>query len=776
VAATCLLLAAVVPAPAARADLESLKAACVTRDALDDDTSGRDVLPYVFCDDGVPAAGGRTPNEGAQLAVAVPQRYDGVDGLPDKALPPDPDAGADSNGDIALDVDLSLPDPRRFPPSRRGYPLVVMMHGCCGGDKTGWERDTIEPDDAEGWHYSNAWFASRGYVVLTYTARGFVSSDADGNRGSTGETQIDDLRYEINDAQHLIGQLVDDPSFHVDRRRVVATGGSYGGGFSWLMLTDPEWKSPGGSRVRLAAVAAKYGWSSLVYSLVPNGADGLRDELPSTDPDDAASPLGVPKQSITLGLYASGKFGIPPGAGSHATFPPKIDEGIACLNSSDPYESNPACAGTLSELLPEFVRFRSAYYRNDFFEDLRKRRIRPVPVFSAGTFTDPLFTEQEHRRMVERLRESVGHYPVQEFYGDYNHFVQNKEKEWADLCGEDRDRCGFEDYPDGDLDRRPKKLVRGDGEGATTRLNRFLDHFARPDANRDEDRPPFDVTASLQICPENASDEYPEDGPGPRFTERSFERLAPNELRIELSGTQATTNNAEPNPHALSSDPVANEQANDKRCPVEDDPAGPGVATYDSPELPRTVTMIGQTRLKVKHTGTGSGGIQLNARLYDLFPDDTAVMVDRGVRVLDGPDGTTVLDLQGNGWRFEEGHRVRVELAQDNGPYLKPFNQPSALVLSAVTVRMPIRERSRTLGEPEPGSRERTGSEVEADGETPGLPLPDDVPPVGGVVPGDDDDGDEDSGEEGGDGGDGGDGEAPPSGPAVGLPGPIPGL
>lgn len=74
------LLALLLAAPAAPADIPSLKAACEPRDALDDDAVNGVQLPYRFCDDGVPPAGGRTPNEGAVSAVAVPQRYDGIEG------------------------------------------------------------------------------------------------------------------------------------------------------------------------------------------------------------------------------------------------------------------------------------------------------------------------------------------------------------------------------------------------------------------------------------------------------------------------------------------------------------------------------------------------------------------------------------------------------------------------------------------------------------------------------------------------------------------------
>jgi hypothetical protein len=681
--------------PAAQADLTTLKGSCVTRDAADNDTGNGNQLPYRFCDDGVPTAGGRTPNPGAVAAVAVPQKYDGHAGLPPKVAP-DPNAGADPAGDIALDVDVSLPDPAVFPPPPGGYPLIAMMHGCCAGDKTGWEAPTVDTG-GERWHYSNAWFASRGYTVLNYTARGFVNGS---NQGSTGETQLDSRRYEINDFQHLAGQLADDPFFSVDPQRIVATGGSYGGGFSWMALTDPTWSSPGGKAMKLAAVAPKYGWTDLPYSLIPNGAH-RHDVLPSTDPSTAADPFGFPKASINAALFASGRIGVPSGPSfpPHTTFSPAIDQAFACLESTDPYESNPLCAGTIQNLVPEFYADRSAYYQNDFFGRIVSDPPARVPIFSAATFTDPLFWPIEHQRMVERLKANVPGYPVQEYYGDYQHFVQNKAKEWGDVCGDDRHVCRLADYPGGNLNLEPvgRRLV-----GITTQLNAFVDHYAAPQGNPTAPQPARNVTASLQICPQNASPQFPADEPGERFTAPSFAQLAPNALTIDARGTQATINKAAPNAHAAESDPISNLATNGGRCPVEDAPggvatAGSGVATYDSDVLGSDFTMLGATRVTVQHSG-GGGGIQLNARLYDLLPSGQQVMVSRGMRRIVEPNGTTTFDLLANGWRFPQGHRIRIELAQDDAPYIKSSNQPSSLLLAAVRLVVPVRESSASIG------------------------------------------------------------------------------
>ena len=106
----------------------------------------------------------------------------------------------------------------------------------------------------------------------------------------------------------------------------------------------------------------------------------------------------------------------------------------------------------------------------------------------------------------------------------------------------------------------------------TTRLNRFIDHYARPPANPRQPRPNFDVTVSLQTCPQNASGAWPHDEPGERFNAATFGDLAPHAWLLELGGEQATVSDAEPNPHAAESDPVANAEG----CPSQTGPAGPG--------------------------------------------------------------------------------------------------------------------------------------------------------------------------------------------------------
>ncbi|MGH2951096.1 MAG: CocE/NonD family hydrolase C-terminal non-catalytic domain-containing protein, partial [Solirubrobacterales bacterium] len=663
------------------------------------------------CDDGVPTAGGLIPNLTGAAAVTVPAKYAGHAGLPpgDGSIL---DPGADAAGNVALDVDVWLPSTA---PPPGGHPLLVFMHGCCGGNKRSWEDESVDAG-GEKWHYNSAWFASRGYAVITYTARGFVNNQ---NRGSTGQTQLDSRRYEINDYQHLACQVLAhasdwDPitghAVSIDPERVVATGGSYGGGFSWLALTDPSWtcdSSTGaaGVEMELAAVAPKYGWTDLAYTLVPNGTHSqLPGELPAADGCDTGprrldgtpcpgggAPVGVPKTTIVSGLYLTGNLP----TGNHTTFPGSLTEGFVCLTLLYPVELNPACGGLLSRTLPEFVRDRSAYYQNEFFARIASDPGYRVPVFNAGTFTDPLFPAYEHRRIINRLLATVPGYPIRSAFGDYQHFTRNKAEEWGDVCdsGDERGRhlCDASDYPGGDFDRKPAGLVR---TGITTPLNEFVDHYVRPPANPDEPRPPFDVTASLLSCV--PAGDPGGDEAGRTFTAPTFEKLAPNTLRLELPGTRTTTSKVLPNAHALHADPLLNQQLNSNECVVEPGPAGTGVATYESHELPSDFTMIGSTEVEADFELSGpTQGLQLNARLYDVAPNGAATLVDRGPRRVSAAEaeaGRVAFGLHGQAWRFDAGHRIRIELAQDDQPFVRATDVGSSLALSGVRLTIPVRE------------------------------------------------------------------------------------
>ncbi len=120
--------------------------------------------------------------------------------------------------------------------------------------------------------------------------------------------------------------------------------------------------------------------------------------------------------------------------------------------------------------------------------------------------------------MSNRLQAAVPGYPIQQYYGDYQHFTQNKAKEWGDICGTDRHVCTFADYPGGDVNATPNGLVR---TGVNTRMNRFIDHYASRLATRAR-RAAFDVTAALRSARRTRTPRIPRDEPGDTFTAPRF--------------------------------------------------------------------------------------------------------------------------------------------------------------------------------------------------------------------------------------------------------------
>src|SRR5258708_24480716 len=111
-----------------------------------------------------------------------------------------------------LDLDLTLPA-GSVPGD--GYPLMVMMHGW-GNSKADFESSAFcLTSSADHCYYNNLSFASRGYAVLNYTARGFHGScgpdipNASSSACARGWTHLADMRYEVHDTQDLSGLLVD---------------------------------------------------------------------------------------------------------------------------------------------------------------------------------------------------------------------------------------------------------------------------------------------------------------------------------------------------------------------------------------------------------------------------------------------------------------------------------------------------------------------------------------------------------------------------------------
>jgi len=134
-------------------------------------------------------------------------------------------------------------DTTLFLPHTTPAPAVLLAHGF-GGSKSSVIGDART-------------LAEHGYVVLTYTARGFGRSG--------GLIHLDAPGYEIHDARLMVSYLASltDVLKKGGKPQIAVAGGSYGGALALLLA---------GSDKRIQAVAADITWNDLSQALFPNAA------------------------------------------------------------------------------------------------------------------------------------------------------------------------------------------------------------------------------------------------------------------------------------------------------------------------------------------------------------------------------------------------------------------------------------------------------------------------------------------------------------------------
>ncbi|WP_229067843.1 alpha/beta fold hydrolase [Actinoplanes sp. DH11] len=144
-------------------------------------------------------------------------------------------------GDEPVDLDARF----YLPEGRSGkVPAVLLAHGF-GGTKSS------VSSDAES-------LASRGYAVLTWTARGFGRSG--------GEIHLDNPDYEVKDAQGLLDWLAARPEVATDAAgdpTVGVVGGSYGGALALLLAGQDQ---------RVDAIVPSITWNDLGTAFLPQSA------------------------------------------------------------------------------------------------------------------------------------------------------------------------------------------------------------------------------------------------------------------------------------------------------------------------------------------------------------------------------------------------------------------------------------------------------------------------------------------------------------------------
>jgi pimeloyl-ACP methyl ester carboxylesterase len=576
-----------------------------------------------------------------------------------------------------LDVDLTQP----LPGTGSSHPLIVMLHGF-GNDKREWESTTDEADGADKYHWNNHWFAEHGYYVLSYTARGFSDDgpDEDSTQPHTpgdpsgsvdlahrGFIQLKSRDYEIRDTQWLAA-LVAATYRDVDPSRIAVTGGSYGGIESWLQASQATWTFPNSQDVSLPVLSlqvavAKYPSTDLAYALAPNGHGGgpsLSDLYESSQgrPDSdvgAGNPIGVTKESYINGLFALGATNgvFEPGTSTDAPFPCTYGdcEGPhsipAWRTRSAAGDPTPDSDPLIHQIRRGLTEFRGAYYQDEGWR--QQVGSRKVAVLSIQGWTDDLFPAVESFRIFKYLKRLDPRWPVEVALADVGHSrAQNKPQTWQ-------------------------------------RLNAQAFNWLQSNIDRSHDQR-TSVSSEATVCGEGGAPEV--------VAARTPEELASGtlSLRYPPGATASPLGAADPNGPAT--DAIAGPAVQPgEKCRHSDGPAVGGYTEY-SPPLASTRTYVGIGYVRVPYVWTGAASGLLAARLFDVAPDGTELLMTRGVYRLenDPPTGTLTLPLYGNHWRVAAGHRIRLDLTQVDTPTYRPSNFPSSIQFPrGVTLVLPTR-------------------------------------------------------------------------------------
>ena len=639
----------------------------------------------------------------ASAAAAVAHCAPGVrpyDGLPGAALVAEVHVSKDrrpvsyvrwrgtvpSFDGMPLSVDVTIPCGARGP-----QPTVVMAHGFTD-DKTVWEEtgksDTVHSIDrpATNDRWNNIWFASRGYVVLNYTTRGWRDScgpDTPGHSTAAPAPQcapyeywihLDDKRWEVRDVQWLTGGLVQ--SRVADKARLAITGGSYGGGPASMaaLLADrvmcgaaptpaelgidpcrgrdngqlAPWKTPDG-RTKLTWVAAlpMYTFGDLIQVLAPNGrgTDGWKLAPPD---GNHSKPFGVPLQSTVSGLIAAAPlYGslAPPGTDADSDITASTKRLLA--GNPFPPEDPTVAAGVRS-------------YR-EFKSPITITPQGRVPIFWVQGLTDALFPASEALSVMNHVRASDPHYPFKLFLGDIGHdYAAERQDEWD--------------------------LVK-------PQMNRFLDHYLRP--RRTPRAATFDVGATLTRCLDHDAKL--------RYVHASdWQALHPGHITFTSNATGSTSAGVA-GPAGAATDPISTATLpgphSYKGCRImRPSVPDPTVATYDFP-VKQNLALMGGPVVDLKFSTTGEG-VPLSVRVWDVLPDGSAQgLVTRGTYRVAGPAGPNRkvrFQIRPQGYVFPAGHRLKVEVTANDSPYFQASNVAADVTIARLSLTLPLLDKNAT--------------------------------------------------------------------------------
>jgi len=182
--------------------------------------------------------------------------------------------------------------------------------------------------------------------------------------------------------------------------------------------------------------------------------------------------------------------------------------------------------------------------------------------------------------------------------------------------------------------------------------------------------------------------------PGPVYASNSVSGFAPARVTYQSAGAGHVTASVPTDAAAgVPTDPIAFYAGNGGKggcVRVAVAPPDSGASTSWSFPVCATFTMLGEPGLRLNATVTGTDA-ELNSRLWDVAPDGSVVLVTRGAYRWTGSPGSTSVAyaMQGSAWVFATGHTLRIQVTQNDAPYLRLDNYASSVTYASMKLTLP---------------------------------------------------------------------------------------
>jgi predicted acyl esterase len=478
---------------------------------------------------------------------------------------------------------------------------------------------------------------------------------------SRGWVHFNERAYEIRDLQEILSALVD--AGVSDPTRIVVAGYSNGGIQTWMLATSEPWETAKGTKLQVAAAVPIASGTSGQNSLLPNGRatdDRVQRSL--------ERPYGIPKLSA-LGVLALWGRAFPGGPMRWNDTEPSERHSYTTAwlefwAKGEPFDTPEG------KELAEILRNKGAYHADRYFAAVRAKTARAVPILAIQGWNDAIFPAVEALQMYRKLRNADPNYPVSILLTDIGH-ANGRDK--GDLRG---------------LDGQSTQIRDAWQKAANT----FLDAYA---LGGGVGAPRPSVVSMSTECTQELGKLPPE---SKTLVSADWDSIHPSTFTLKGRATLATSWDGLKPGEEVTSDPGLLPKP---EWPKEGGCIRQAAGTYDDSdafnwEVPAGgVTLLGLPELSTDYKLSGVDATVI-AKLWDVDETGRRTLVTRGLYRLalaggDPGEGRLRFKLFGNHYRFDEGHKIQLELSQTDVPFLQPDRLASSITYSKVRIDLPTR-------------------------------------------------------------------------------------